>query len=101
VTPGGYTLAPGSEWTDAAATWQLVTVSRETEPGHFMTDIVPAVPQPPLTQIHLCCLACDGLPSVFCLTPDVRSDGYVIEDSEIRAGILAHIRRSHGDVVAS
>jgi len=95
VRPGGYTLAPGEEWTDRAATWPVVVVLRGTEPGHFMTDIVPVESTGPLTQAHLCCAECESNPSVFCLSPDVTAEGYRIMEADLRAGILAHIRRSH------
>ena len=101
MTPGGYTLAPGPEWTQAAANWPCELVARETEPGHFLTDIVPAVPRGPLGQWHLCCAVCPGLPSVFCFAPDADKPGYRVAWGDVLAGILAHIRRSHQDVVAS
>ena len=92
---GAYTLAPGQEWTDAAARWPVTYVSRETEPGHFLTDIVPASPIPPLTQAHLACNYCGQ--SVACLSPDVTRPAYVITDEAIRSGILRHIRQCHED----
>ena len=99
--PGGYTIAPGAEWTDHAATWPVAVVSRETEPGHFLTDIVPAKPTAPRGQVHLCCTRCAEYPSVFCLNPGPGPVGYTITTADVLAGILAHIRRSHPDVVAS
>jgi hypothetical protein len=99
--PGGYALTPGQMWTDLAATWPVVTVSRETEPGHFLTDVVPVEPTGPLTQIHLTCAACGGNPSAFCLSADTEGPGYTVTLADLLAGILAHIRRSHPDVVAS
>lgn len=101
MRPGGYTLAPGDEWTSQASGWPVVVVSRETEPGHFLTDIVPVDPRPPLTQLHVACLACPGFPSVFCLSPDTDRAAYMFTAADVLAGILAHIRRSHPDVVAS
>jgi hypothetical protein len=93
--PGGYTIAPGEEWTGQAATWPVVLVPRETEAGHWLTDVVPAKPQTPLVQLHLCCAKCDDHPSVFCLSPDAGRPGYRVMCADILAGILAHIRRSH------
>lgn len=99
--PGGYTLAPGPGWTDTAATWPVQVVSRETEAGHWLTDVVPAKPRPPYLQVHLCCTRCAELPSVFCLSPGQEMTGYVTTAADLQAGILGHIRRSHPDVVAS
>ena len=99
--PGGYTIAPDGWWTDRAATWPVTTVVRETEPGHFLTDVVPVEPVPSLTQLHLCCAVCDGEPSVCCLSPDISKPAYRLTGADLLAGILAHIRRSHPDVVAS
>jgi hypothetical protein len=99
--PGGYTIAPGDFWTGQASTWPVVIVQRETEPGHWLTDVVPAKPVQPLMQLHLCCAQCPDYPSVFCLSPDTGQPGYAITMSDVLAGILGHIRRSHPDVVAS
>ena len=94
--PGGYSLAPGAEWTDRAATWPVVVVPRETEPGHWLTDVVPADAGPPKVQLHLCCAECQGLPSVFCFIPDVeKAESYRFMWADVLAGILGHIRRSH------
>lgn len=100
--PGGYTLAPGAEWTSQAATWPVTIVTRATEPGHFLTDVVPVPQRPPLKQTHLVCVNCPDLPSVFCLDPgtDLNS-AYTVTAADLLSGILAHIRRSHPEVVAS
>jgi len=99
--PGGYTLAPGQEWTGTAARWPVILMSRETEPGHWQTHVVPAQPAGPRTQWHLCCLRCPDRPSVFCLSPDASQPGYHVACADVMAGILGHIRRSHPDVVPS
>lgn len=49
-----------------------------------------------VTQLHLCCAWCTGLPSVFCLNPDMAArSGYQTTVKDMLAGVLAHIRRSH------
>lgn len=98
---GGYTLAPGAEWTGRAATWPVVLVARHTEPGHHMTspelnERAAAGQDGPRRQLHLCCARCDSRPSVFCLAPDARDpEGYRVTTADLLSGILAHIRRSH------
>lgn len=104
--PGGYTLAPGAEWTDRAATWPAVVVSRETEPGHWLTSLEQGA-RPDraaagkVAQLHLCCARCESRPSVLCLSPDAADEPYVVTVADMLAGMLAHIRASHPDVVAS
>lgn len=101
--PGGVRLgvSPGPEWASVAMTWPVMLVSRETEPGHWLTDVLPAQPRPPIVQEHLGCARCPDLPSVFCLSPDTTGSSYQVTAADMLAGILAHIRRSHPDVVAS
>lgn len=103
VTPGHYKrpIAPGAEWTARAASWPLTVVARETEAGHWLTDVVPAEPIPPLTQLHLCCAECDGFPSVFCLSPDVTKLSYQVTSADMLSGIIRHLRQSHEQGVAS
>lgn len=91
----GFTLSPGEEWTSRAANWPVRVVSRETEPGHWLTDVVPAEPRPPITQLHLVCTACPDEPSVFCLSPDISAPSYTVDSARLLAGIVAHLRRSH------
>ncbi len=81
---GGYTLAPGPEWTSLAATWPVRCVSRGTEPGHHLG---------PRSQTHLVCQDCGQ--SAYCLSPDATAPGYVVSVAEILAGVLAHIREAH------
>jgi len=85
--PGGYTIAPGEEWTGLAAAWPVIVASRATEPGHLKGKV---------TQLHLCCAWCPDLPSVFCLNPDSSKPfGYRVAVKDMLAAVLAHIRRSH------
>lgn len=91
---GGYTLAPGPEWTGPAATWPLRAVTRETEAGHLMVDKEHLERHgAPLVQVHLTC-ARDGQ-SVVCLIPDTSQPGYLTSLSQIQAGILGHLRQCH------
>ena len=98
MTLGRYTLAPGPEWTDAAASWQVRAVSRETEPGHHLVDLGHLERDGrPLTQTHLTCATCGQ--SVACLAPDVDEPGYVLTVAQLQAGILRHIRECHEQAV--
>lgn len=99
--PGGYTIAPGAEWTGPAAGWPVTLVARETDAGHWLTDVVPVRPTAPRLQWHLCCVACPARPSVFCLSPDAAAESYRVTWADVLAGILSHIRVCHPDVVAS
>jgi hypothetical protein len=92
IIRAGYSIGPGKEWTDKAAAWPVVTVSRKTEPGHMYATIERGVES--VTATHLCCAECDGNPSVFCLSPDGET-GYTATVADILAGILSHIRRTH------
>jgi len=99
VTFGRYTLAPGPEWTDLAATWPLRYVVRMTDAGHWLTDVVHTdLAGSSIAQAHLICARCEG--SVICLHPGTGAgpEGYVITDAQIRAGVLRHVRERHGDV---
>jgi hypothetical protein len=94
VTFGAYTITPGPEWTDTAARWPLRWVTRETEAGHWHTDVVhPALAGQTVWQSHLTCSICGQ--SVACLSPDTSQGGYLITDEMIRAGVLRHIRQAH------
>ena len=94
MTLGAYTLAPGPEWTAAAARWSLRAVVRDTEPGHVLTDVVHLDNDgQPFTQTHLVCAKCDQ--SVVCLIPDSGQPGYLTDAAMIQAGVLRHIRVCH------
>jgi hypothetical protein len=100
VTLGRYTLAPGKEWTDVAATWPVRAVSRQTEPGHFLVDKEHLERGgAPFTQTHLICLYQDCGQSVICLAPDITRPGYRLDVATIQAGVLAHIRVCHEKAV--
>ena len=92
-------------WTDAAATWPVVIVSRETDPvvlgpsGLILQQDEARVElTEPVTQMHLACALCDQ--SVLCLAPGT-GEPYRVAAADMLAGILSHLRRSHPDVVAS
>ena len=93
IIQAGYSIGPGKEWTDKAATWPVVTVSRKTEPGHMYATIERGAES--VTATHLCCAECDGNPSVLCLAPNSDEGGYQVSVADILAGILSHIRRTH------
>lgn len=103
VSPGQYKrpIMPGDWWSSQAASWPVIVVSRETEPGHWLTDVVPAEPRPPLTQLHLCCAVCPNRPSVHCLSPDTAGESYQTTNVHMLSGIMAHLRQSHDQGVAS
>jgi hypothetical protein len=87
---------PGAEWTSLAHDWPTRQVSRETDPGHWLTDVVhPELQGKTLWQTHLVCAVCDQ--SVICLNPDQHGPGYVLTAGQIMSGVLAHIRRCHED----
>jgi hypothetical protein len=98
VTLGGYSLAPGPEWTEQAFTWLIQAAVRQTEPGHVLTAArhLDRAGQP-FTQVHLVCAECDQ--SVICLTPDLDRPGYVLDVALIQAGVLRHIRECHESIV--
>jgi len=102
VVRGDYSIGPSVAWTDAASTWPVVVVSRETE-GRVWRASLFGTRQTygTVTELHLCCAACLSRPSVLCLSPDVRGEPYQVTGADMLAGILAHLRRSHPDVVAS
>src|SRR6516164_8414249 len=61
VTFGRYTLAPGPEWTDLAASWPLRYVIRMTDRGHWLTDVVhPELSGLSIAQAHLVCARCEA-----------------------------------------
>jgi len=97
---GDYTVYPGPQWTSAAMDAALFVVSRETEgPVHRASDFGAYETDVPLGTVHLACDRCGQ--SVLCLSPDVRGAPYRVSAAEILAGILAHLRQCHADVVAS
>lgn len=100
VIRGDYTIGPSQAWTDAAATWPVFVDSRETD-GRVWRSNLEGTRQldGTVTESHLRCVA-DGQ-SVLCLSPDVRADSYHVTTAAMQAGILAHLRRSHPDVVTS
>lgn len=97
-------LAPSDVWTDAAATWPVVTVSRETDGPRQISNYDPATgasfvtDHERLTQTHVVCSRCDQ--SVFCLAPGT-GEGYRIMWADVLSGILAHLRLSHPDLITS
>jgi len=94
IARAGYTISPGQIWTDKAATWPVILVSRETDLDHmYLTHEHPD--RESVTAVHLCCALCESRPSVFCLSPDDKGDGYRVSTADMLSGILAHIRRSH------
>ena len=110
---GPYTIAPSREWTDVAATWPVCFVSRETrcpdgcgEPHVHGTrrrgwDGGTYETTGPVTELHVVCVRCADLPSVFCLSPSTAGSPYEVCMADLLAGILGHLRRSHPDVVPS
>ena len=97
---GDYTVAPGDEWTSAAAQAHVYVVSRETTgPVWRASDFGAYEKYAPLGTMHLACDRCGQ--SVICLSPDIRGAPYRVSAAEILAGILAHLRQCHADVVAS
>lgn len=109
--PGGVTLGaqPSGIWTDIASTWPVKVVSRETlaldperdEPRKLSSHEGTRITWDPITQLHLCCARCPGAPSLLCLSPDTTGEPYHVQPADMLSGILAHIRRSHADVVTS
>jgi hypothetical protein len=94
ILRAGYSLGPGTAWTEKATAWPTITVARKVEPDHmYLTHQHPE--RESVTAIHICCSECPGRPSVFCLSPDIQAEGYRVTAADIQAGILAHIRRSH------
>jgi hypothetical protein len=110
---GGVTLGaqPSGAWADIAATWPVKVVSRETpaldrerdEPRKLSSHEGTRVTWDPVTQLHLCCAHqdCPAAPSVLCLSPDASGEPYHVMAADMLAGILAHLRRSHENVVPS
>lgn len=88
-------LQPDSVWTEKASIWPVRIVSRKTEPDRIMTDGSSPSARPAMLQHHLVCAECPSEPSVICLSPDAELVGYQVSTSDILAGILAHIRRTH------
>lgn len=88
---GSYGLEPDPRDRERAASWPVLFVIRETEPGHDRGEGVP--------QAHLICTGCAQ--SVVCLSPDVRPieqramAGYLLSPGEIAARTLAHVRQCH------
>lgn len=108
IVRGDYTLAPGPEWTGAAAAWPVLIVERITDPAQLGPDGLMLAdefgPRPAgsaVPQLHLVCARCEGRPSVLCLSPDTRGPGYTLTPADIQGATLAHLRRSHPDVVTS
>jgi len=107
VIRGPVTIAPGEEWTSAASTWPVMVVSRETDPAQLGPDgLIIALDEgrleltEPVLQLHLVCARCPGHPSVLCLSPGT-GESYRIAWADALSGILAHLRRTHPDVVTS
>jgi hypothetical protein len=95
---GAYALFPGAEWTGLAHDWPIKMVSRETEPGHWQTDVVhPHLNGKTVWQTHLVCAVCEQ--SVTPLTVDDSMGPYTITPGQITSGTLAHIRRCHEDAI--
>lgn len=109
--PGGVILGaqPSAIWADTAATWPVRIVPRGTlpldperdEPRKLSSHEGTRLTWESLEQLHLCCARCPDLPSVLCVSPDTSGEPYTVMVADMLAGILAHIRRSHPDVVAS
>lgn len=100
MTLGGYTLAPGPEWTSAAVLWPLRAVARATDPGHVTVEYMHTERAgEPFQQVHLVCAqgGCDQ--SVACLIPDATRPGYTLDVAVIQAGVLKHIRQCHESLV--
>ena len=105
VARGPVVIGPDSIWTDAAAHWPIVIVQRETSPGgpdlegfKLADDLGVYQPDVPLLQWHVVCTECGQ--SVLCVNPGT-GEPYQFDGGAMLAGILAHLRRSHPDVVAS
>lgn len=89
---GSYGLEPDPRDRERAASWPVLFVIRETEPGHDRGAGV--------AQAHLVCTGCAQ--SVICLSPDLGavaagyvSAGYQVSPGEIAARTLAHVRQCH------
>lgn len=105
ILRGPYTIAPDKAWTDAAATWPVAIVQRETIPGELGPDgLIIALDEgrlelkEPVSQLHLDCGECGQ--SVFCLSP-YGGTSYQVTTAQMLAQILGHLRRSHPGVVES
>ena len=105
ILRGPYTVAPDKAWTDAAATWPVVVVASKTITKQLGPDgLIIALDEgrleltSPVTQLHLDCAACGQ--SCMCLAPGTGQP-YAVTTAAMLAGILAHLRRSHPDVVTS
>lgn len=83
---GSYGLEPDPRDRERAASWLVLFVIRDTEPGHDRGAGV--------AQAHLICMACTQ--SVVCLNPDMATGaGYLLSPGEIAARTLAHVRQCH------
>lgn len=116
ILRGPVTIYPDQAWTDAAATWPVAIVQRETIPAEYDQDgnhvsgelgpsgLIIALDEgrleltEPVSQLHLVCGECDQ--SVFCLSP-YGGTSYQVTTAQMTAQILSHLRRSHPDVVES
>lgn len=86
---GAHGLEPAPEDSARAASWPVLFVIRETEPGHDRGAGV--------AQAHLICTGCAQ--SVICLSPDLAdrrtATGYLLTPGDVTARTLAHIRLCH------
>ena len=92
--PGAYLLGPGHTWTQAAESWPVRLVRRQTEPGHLYVEAQRLDRNDePAWQDHLVCEKCGQ--SVTCLRPAEDREGYVLSTGEISRNVLIHIRHCH------
>ena len=100
VVRGDWQVGPSLAWMDAAASWPVQVVSRETSGRVWRADLIGTrQTYGRVTELHLVCARCEQ--SVLCLSPDARYEAYRVTGAGMLSGILAHLRVSHDHVVAS
>ena len=100
VVRGDYQIGPSALWADVAASWLVFVDSRETSERRWRASEYGVRKMfRTAVELHLRCGQCGQ--SVLCLSPDTRGEPYRVMAADMLSGILAHLRRSHPDVVPS
>lgn len=100
IVRGDWQVGPSLIWVDAAGAWPVYVDSRETSGRVWRGNMVGTrMTYGTVRELHLRCGRCGQ--SVMCLSPDVRGESYRVMVADMTSGILAHMRRSHEDVVPS
>lgn len=100
VVRGDYQIGPSLVWMDAATAWPVFVDSRETSERRWRANLYGTRKMfRTAVELHLRCGLCGQ--SVLCLSPDTRGEPYRVMAADMLSGILAHLRRSHPDVVPS